>query len=155
MGFRYRKSIRIAKGLKLNVSKSGLSLSAGGRGATVNLGPRGVRGTVGIPGTGLSWSQTLTSMRSPSSGTSRMSIANKIEVYRSQGGCLAEFVNEMERLVGVSLDAIRSYGRENGYPVILDVNATELSPGQMKWRLNARRPPDPREAMEPGEFGTC
>ncbi|HSU04061.1 MAG TPA: DUF4236 domain-containing protein [Acetobacteraceae bacterium] len=42
-------------GVKVNVSKTGTSLSVGGRGATTNLGKRGVRTTVGIPGSGISY----------------------------------------------------------------------------------------------------
>jgi uncharacterized protein YraI len=57
MGFRFRRSLRVAPGIRLNLSKSGLSTSLGGRGASLNLGPRGTRTTLGIPGTGLSWSQ--------------------------------------------------------------------------------------------------
>lgn len=60
MGFRFRKSIRILPGIRLNLSKSGVSTSIGGRGATINVGKRGVRGTVGLPGTGLSYSEMLT-----------------------------------------------------------------------------------------------
>jgi hypothetical protein len=59
MGFRYRSSIRILPGLRVNLSKSGASLSVGGRGATVNVGSRGTRATVGLPGTGLSWSERI------------------------------------------------------------------------------------------------
>ena len=58
MGWRYRSSIRILPGLRINLSKSGASLSVGRRGATVNLGRRGIRTTVGLPGSGLSYSQT-------------------------------------------------------------------------------------------------
>lgn len=58
MGMRFRKSVRIAKGVKVNFSKSGASLSLGGRGHSVNIGGRGIRSTVGIPGTGLSYSTT-------------------------------------------------------------------------------------------------
>lgn len=61
MGFRFKKVIKIMPGVKLNISKSGISTSLGGRGATVNLGRNGVRGTVGIPGSGLSYSKQLTS----------------------------------------------------------------------------------------------
>ena len=43
---------------RINLSKSGASLSVGGRGAAVNLGRRGLRGTVGLPGTGLSYSES-------------------------------------------------------------------------------------------------
>jgi hypothetical protein len=55
MGFRFRKSVKIAPGVKINLSKSGGSLSLGTRGATVNIGSRGVRSTYSIPGTGISY----------------------------------------------------------------------------------------------------
>ena len=58
MGFRFRRSLRIAPGLRLNFSKSGISTSIGGRGATYNIGPRGTRTTVGLPGTGLFWTSS-------------------------------------------------------------------------------------------------
>ena len=56
MGMRFRKSVKICKGVKVNFSKSGASLSLGGRGHSMNFGGRGTRATVGIPGTGLSYS---------------------------------------------------------------------------------------------------
>ena len=56
MGFRFRRSVKIAPGIRLNFSKSGVSTSLGGRGATVNLSKRGTRHTVGLPGTGVSYS---------------------------------------------------------------------------------------------------
>jgi len=43
----------IAPGVRLNLSKSGLSWSLGPRGAHFTVGPRGTRRTVGIPGTGV------------------------------------------------------------------------------------------------------
>lgn len=52
MGLRFRKSIRLMPGIRLNLSKSGVSASLGGPGATVNIGKRGVRGTVGVPSSG-------------------------------------------------------------------------------------------------------
>lgn len=58
MGFRFRRSVKILPGVRLNFSKSGVSPSIGGRGATVNLSRRGTRTTVGIPGTGLSYTET-------------------------------------------------------------------------------------------------
>lgn len=57
MGFRFRKSIKLAPGVRLNVTKKGISsLSIGKRGATINVGKKGTRGTVGLNGTGLSYS---------------------------------------------------------------------------------------------------
>lgn len=60
MGLRFRQRIKVFPGVHLNVSLGGMSVSMGGPGATVNVG-RGmrVRGTVGLPGTGLSYQDTL------------------------------------------------------------------------------------------------
>jgi len=62
MGFRFRRSIRIAPGFRINLSKKGASLSVGRKGLTTNLSERGVRETIGIPGTGMSY--TTSSRRS-------------------------------------------------------------------------------------------
>lgn len=53
--FRFRRSMRILPGVRMNLSKSGMSVSMGPRGAHYTVGPRGTRTTVGIPGTGLSY----------------------------------------------------------------------------------------------------
>lgn len=59
MGFRFRKSVKICKGVKVNFSKSGVSVSLGGKGHSVNISDQGTRVTVGIPGTGVSYSTKL------------------------------------------------------------------------------------------------
>jgi len=59
MGFRFRKSVRLAPGVRLNFSTRGMSLSAGPRGASVSVGSRGVYANVGIPGTGISYRTRL------------------------------------------------------------------------------------------------
>jgi hypothetical protein len=58
MGFRFRRSPKIAPGVHANISKSGVSYSFGRRGAHVTLGHGKVRSTVGIPGSGLSYTTT-------------------------------------------------------------------------------------------------
>ena len=59
MGFRFRRSARLGP-LRFNFSKGGLSsISVGGRGASFNIPVNcrgGPRSNVGLPGTGLSWS---------------------------------------------------------------------------------------------------
>ena len=55
MGFRFRKRNKIVPGLSINLSKGWPSLSIVGHGVTTNVGRNGPRGTVGIPGSGLSW----------------------------------------------------------------------------------------------------
>jgi hypothetical protein len=58
-GLRFRKSIGVLPGVKLNISKTGVSTSLGGHGATVNVGSRSRTATFGIPGTGLSYRMPL------------------------------------------------------------------------------------------------
>jgi len=55
MPLRYRRTVRLVPGLRLNFAKGGTSLSVGERGFTKNFGPRGTRTTIGLPGTGLSY----------------------------------------------------------------------------------------------------
>lgn len=59
MGFRFRRSIRLFPGVRINLSGSGPSLSVGRRGMSLNVGRRGARVTTGIPGTGISYSESL------------------------------------------------------------------------------------------------
>ena len=59
MGWRFRKSVKLFPGVRLNISKGGISTTIGPRGASVNLGKRGTQATVGVPGTGVSYSTLL------------------------------------------------------------------------------------------------
>ena len=60
MGFRFRKSIKLFPGARLNFSKSGVNSSTGCSSVTINICKKGTRGTVGIPGTGVCYSVELT-----------------------------------------------------------------------------------------------
>ena len=53
MGIRFRKSIKIMPGVRVNVSKSGFSTTVGAKGASINIGKKGVYANAGIPGTGV------------------------------------------------------------------------------------------------------
>lgn len=57
MPLRFRKTLRILPGVRLNFSKSGASVSVGKKGATVNIRPDRQKVTVGVPGSGLSYSE--------------------------------------------------------------------------------------------------
>jgi hypothetical protein len=57
--FRFRKTLPLGRFLRINVSKTGASLSAGRPGATINVRKDRVDGTVGIPGSGLSYKERL------------------------------------------------------------------------------------------------
>lgn len=56
MGVRFRKSINLGKGFRINMSKSGPGFSWGGKGFRLTKTAKGnIRGTAYIPGTGLSY----------------------------------------------------------------------------------------------------
>ena len=59
MGLRFRKSINLGKGVKLNISKESVGISAGVKGVRVSVNSKGRKTTsVSIPGTGLSYVST-------------------------------------------------------------------------------------------------
>lgn len=57
--FRFRRTIPLGRFFRINVSKTGASLSAGRPGATVNVRKDRVDATVGVPGSGLSYKERL------------------------------------------------------------------------------------------------
>lgn len=52
MGLRFRRSVKLAPGIRMNFSGSGVSWTLGPRGASVGIGKRGTYLNSGIPGTG-------------------------------------------------------------------------------------------------------
>lgn len=86
MGIRFRKSVKIMPGVRMNFSKSGVSTSIGGPGATVNIGAKGTRQTIGIPGTGISYSH----LTSKDAGRRTGELARKSSDSSGAGvGCIA------------------------------------------------------------------
>ena len=60
MGWRFRKSIKILPGIKVNIGKDGFSsVSVGTRGAHITMGKNGTTLSAGIPGTGFSYVKRL------------------------------------------------------------------------------------------------
>jgi Protein of unknown function (DUF4236) len=55
MPLQFRKQVKLAKGMYLNLSKSGVSMSVGTKGARMTIGKKGVTESFGIPGTGISY----------------------------------------------------------------------------------------------------
>lgn len=59
MGLRFRKSVKICKGVKLNFSNSGTSVTFGEKGYHKTISSTGrVTTTVGLPGTGIYWTDS-------------------------------------------------------------------------------------------------
>jgi hypothetical protein len=80
MGFRFRKSFKVAPGVRLNMGRTGFaSMSVGPGGMKMNVGKRGVRTTVGIPGSGLSYT-TTSSSRAPAAQKPRASVPLPVQI---------------------------------------------------------------------------
>lgn len=93
MSFRFFRRIRIAPGISLNLSKSGLSVSAGPPGAKFTVGTRGTRATIGLPGTGLFYTVS-NPLGQAKSGTQRRSdpaaeLLSWLKADPSKVGCTA------------------------------------------------------------------
>lgn len=101
MALRFRRSVKIAPGLRLNFGKRGMSMSAGVRGATMTFGARGVYGNVGLPGTGLSYRTKL-------SGGSR---STRSSVQAQDKSVAVKLVLDLD---------------EKGYPFAKDQHGNEL-----------------------------
>jgi|GEM_PF-6830731 len=59
VGFRFQRRITLFPGVRLNISKSGMSLSIGPRGFSLTISRQGIHLNTGIPGTGLSHRKRL------------------------------------------------------------------------------------------------
>ncbi len=71
MGFRFRKSIQIIPGLKLNIGKNGVSTTIGMRGLSVTSGKKGQYINLGIPGTGISYREKIGSSQTHRQNSNR------------------------------------------------------------------------------------
>lgn len=76
MALRFRKRIRVAPGVRINLSSKGISSATiGPRGASVNIGKRGTYLNAGIPGTGIYARERISSPGKKASRTPRTDAA--------------------------------------------------------------------------------
>lgn len=60
MGLRFRKSIKLANGVKLNIGKKSVGISVGGKHGGVSYNTKsGTHARASLPGTGLSYTTKL------------------------------------------------------------------------------------------------
>lgn len=101
MGFRFRKSIKILPGVRVNVSNKGVnSVSVGRRGAKVNIGKKGIRNTVGIPGSGLSYSSYTPYQNKPKG---QRSMNNHSDTYDEYDDDEYEYERSVGFLLGLGI----------------------------------------------------
>jgi hypothetical protein len=92
MPFRFRKSFKIFPGVKINMSKGGVSFTVGTKGYHLNFSKRGVRQTVGLPGSGISETSYLVK-NEPESETKNTTRSKKKE-HDSEEAATKEEVEE-------------------------------------------------------------
>ena len=105
MAFRFRRTLKIVPGVRLNLSRSGPSVSFGPRGLHYTLGLKGARTTVGIPGSGLFWTeyQPYSSGSPPSSEQSPRLVPNRVPDSSASKENVASFESStIEELVAGS-----------------------------------------------------
>lgn len=110
MGFRFRKSLK-AGPIRVNFSKSGIGFSAGVKGARITKPAKGkARTTVGIPGTGLSYSKTVGGKKKSATkkSTSNKSASKKTYPKKQQPSTTSELtVEDYEKGIGCLVAAAR------------------------------------------------
>lgn len=143
MGFRFQRRLRIAPGLRLNVSKSGLGLSFGPRGRSLSIGPRGLYSNVGLPGTGISFRDKVGSTQRRASTTRTQVVAAEIDFDPDSGRLI------LRRADGTSLTpreerALKQQNRDEIWTAMSE-RCTEIN-RELDGHLSVyRKTPSPRQ----------
>ena len=104
MGLNFRKSITLLPGVKLNLNKKSAGLSFGVKGARYSVNTNGQRrATVGIPGTGVSYTKTFGSKKK-SAKTER---AQKKELEKKQE-VVQEYNEQVEEIIGIHRNGVKA-----------------------------------------------
>ncbi len=99
MALRFRKSMKIMPGVRLSLSKGGVSTSLGTTGARMTLGSDGkVRGTVGIPGSGLSNTEVLGSKTKKTKSKKAKSVKDIETIEKTEKVIMTETGTELPPL---------------------------------------------------------
>jgi hypothetical protein len=154
MGLRFRKSFKLAPGVRLNVSSGGMSWSLGPRGASVSIGKRGTYFNASLPGTGRSSRTRLdrpAAQPHPRAAPQTVTVSLSLQVgddgvvrYLDQNGfpVSPDLVTQARRQHG---DAIRQLLQRRCAEINDDIAAL----GQLHWNTPAPRSP---AAFAPAPF---
>lgn len=159
MGLRFRKSFKLAPGVRLNVGNGGMSWSLGPRGASVSIGKRGTYFNASLPSTGLSARTRLDgpaparqARSAPETATMSLSLQlgdDGVICYLDQNGNSVSpaLITAARQQHG---DTIRKLLKRK----CDDINADIAALGQLHWYTPAPRSPlpfapDPFESLPP------
>lgn len=99
MGFRSRKSIKIAPGVKLNVGKKSVGISVGGKHGGISVNSKtGARARVSVPGTGLSYTSKIGST-SPKKNFEKNTVPKSTQQKSSSASPTADKRAQYEEIV--------------------------------------------------------
>ena len=104
MGLRYRKSIKLLKGIKLNLSTYGPSITIGKTPFSLNVSKRGVYATASVPDTGVSWRQKLFGGNSSSKKSSSSMKSLNPQLTKEQIAENTAIVENYERDLDITLN---------------------------------------------------
>ena len=91
---RFRKSLKLAPGVRMNLSSSGVSWTLGPRGASIGIGKRGTYLNTGIPGLGLYSRQRISSTGSTRKLSRSTPMTSKISVHVNETGLITYLDSE-------------------------------------------------------------
>lgn len=98
MGFRYKKSINLGGGVRLNAGKKGIGISAGVKGLRISHGADGkTRVTASITGTGLSYQETVNSKKQKTTAEGFNLYEPSIQILYEFTGTVRNKVEDGER----------------------------------------------------------
>ncbi|WEG15108.1 DUF4236 domain-containing protein [Alkalihalophilus pseudofirmus] len=99
MAFRFRRSKKIAPGVRINVSKKSIGLSVGGKGFRHSINTSGRRTTTaGIPGTGMSYSKSHSSRKGRKTNSSQALSKNATDQSNETSQLVEEYEQHIKAL---------------------------------------------------------
>ncbi len=148
MGLRFRKTISLFKGVHLNVSKSGIGVSAGVPGLRGSINSSGrMTGTVGIPGTGVSYVKTKTIGKKSKSKDKDTDKTKKTSKSTKAVAEKAESANAKKAVSGSALPS-----KQNS-DVQIDTNTLKMIHGSSDivydWKKVSESPVPPDDSYDP------
>lgn len=132
MGLRYRKSINLGGGFRVNFSKSGVGYSWGMKGYRVTKkAGGGVRKTYSIPGTGLSWvdeggNKKKGTVGRANSSSQVVAVDNQNLLYQAEETDVKQMVTDNSQDF---IEAIKKYSRIRTWLIWGTIISLLLTPG--------------------------
>ncbi|MGG7145414.1 DUF4236 domain-containing protein [Clostridium butyricum] len=123
MSFRFRKSINIGGGFKINISKSGIGYSWGIPGYRVTKSARGnIKTTLSIPGTGISYVEEVKNTKKPQNYQNAQIITNS-SFQNIESASIKNFQNAEYTELIESIKQIITYDNNNKNIMIILLSA--------------------------------